>query len=180
MLLPNASMTSIDSVFLQRKTSRIFVGERQPADIPRLPRSGRKCVRLRCQCTDGAEIDHVTRQLRHEQSFDVGADDHFATATRRTEITDTGHFVAETNAACTMDASIHARLHQWSDVLVLDRSGKEIQCSPNSRGRWHAPFATELVVGETTAIATERHGLILQIAFTTLIADRTVQRMIDQ
>ena len=42
------------------------------------------------------------------------------------------------------------------------------------------PFATEIYVGKAAAIAAKSHGLILEIAFTTLVADWAIQGVINQ
>ena len=58
-----------------------------------------------------------------------------------------------------MDAAVHRGAHQRPDVFVLDRA---------------------LVFGKARGIDAERHRLILQIAFAALIANRTIERVIDE
>src|SRR6266511_1986435 len=58
-----------------------------------------------------------------------------------------------------MDAAVHDGLDQDPHVFVLDRA---------------------LVLLESAGIDAVGHGLILQIAFTTLVADRAIERVVDQ
>ena len=58
-----------------------------------------------------------------------------------------------------MNAAVHLRFDQRTDVFVLDRP---------------------LVLTETVLVDAIRHGLILEVAFSALVADRTVERMVDE
>src|SRR6185436_13778898 len=70
-----------------------------------------------------------------------------------------GNLRRETNAARAMDTPRHDGLDQRSDIFLLDRA---------------------LVLLVTAGIDAVSHRLVLQIAFAALIADRAVERMVDQ
>src|SRR5262249_8679979 len=65
----------------------------------------------------------------------------------------------EAHAAGAMDAPVHDGLDQHPYVFVLDRA---------------------LVLVEAAGIDAIGHGLVLQVAFPALVADRAIQRVIDQ
>src|SRR5262249_56921694 len=69
---------------------------------------------------------------------------------------DLGH---EADAARAVDAPIHDGLDQNPDILVLDRA---------------------LVLLESAGIDAVGHSLILQVAFSALVADRAADRMVGQ
>jgi hypothetical protein len=58
-----------------------------------------------------------------------------------------------------MDAAVHDRLDQRADVLVFDRA---------------------LVLVIAAGVDAVGHRLVLQVAFAALVADRAVERMVDQ
>ena len=70
-----------------------------------------------------------------------------------------GDFGGEADAAGAMDAAVHHRLDQRADVLVLDRA---------------------LVLAEAVAVDAVGHRLVLQVALAALVADRAIERMIDE
>ena len=70
-----------------------------------------------------------------------------------------GDFGHEADAARAQDAAVHRGLDQRAEIFVLDRA---------------------LVLAEAALIDAVGHGLVLQIAFAALIADRAIERMIDQ
>ena len=72
---------------------------------------------------------------------------------------DAGNLLAETHAASAMDATRHFSRHQRTQIRVPDH-----------------PFLFRV----TGAIAAITHGQILQFAFTALVADRAIQRMVDE
>src|SRR5262249_39547389 len=65
----------------------------------------------------------------------------------------------EADAARALDAAVHRGLDQSPEILVLDGA---------------------LVLLETRGIDAISHCLILQIAFAALVADRTIERVIDE
>ena len=70
-----------------------------------------------------------------------------------------GDLVREADAAGTVDTAGHDRLDQRPKILVLDRP---------------------LVLLEPRPVEAVSHSLILKIALATLVADRAIQRVIDQ
>ncbi len=73
---------------------------------------------------------------------------------------DPGHFLAETNASCAMNATGHfLGGYQRADIFVKN----------------HALFFT--IARFTTAVA---HREILQLAFAALVTDGAIQGMVDQ
>jgi hypothetical protein len=73
----------------------------------------------------------------------------------RPELRHAGDFGHESNAPRAVNAAIHDGLDQQSDVLVLDRA---------------------LVLLEAAGIDAVGHRLVLQVAFSALVADRAVER----
>ena len=124
-----------------------------------LPRARGKRVRLRGQRADRAEIDDVALQFGGQRLFQIGGDLHVLAAADGAEFRDAGHFGHETHAARALDAAVHRSLDQRTEIFVLDRA---------------------LVLAEPALIDTIGHRLILQIALAALIADRAIERMIDQ
>jgi hypothetical protein len=72
---------------------------------------------------------------------------------------DAGDVLAEAHAARAVDAARHVGGHKRADVLVLH----------------HA-----LALIETRGVAAEAHGEVLQLALATLVADRAIQRVVDE
>ena len=77
----------------------------------------------------------------------------------RTDLLDAGDLLGEADAAGAMDAAGHDGLDQRPHLLVV-----------------HRP----LVLLEARAVVAVGHRLVLQVAFAALVADRAVQRMVDQ
>jgi hypothetical protein len=123
------------------------------------PGAALEARRLGGQRADRAEIDHVARQLRGHGFGDVGADLHMFAAPGRAQFAQAGDFLAETHAAGAVNAARHIGGDQRPDVLV-----------PNH----------PLALVEARDIAAVAQRQILQLAFATLIADRAIQRMVDQ
>ena len=92
-------------------------------------------------------------------AFDVGADFHVLATAGGAELLDAGDVLAETHAARAVNAARHVGGDQRPEVLVLH----------------HA-----LALVETRRVAAEAHGEILQLALAALVADRAVERMIDE
>ena len=124
-----------------------------------LPRPRRERVRFRGQRPDRAEIDNVALQFRGHRFFEISRDLHVLAAADGAELGYASNFGGEADAACALDAAVHRGLDQSADVLVLDRA---------------------LVLAIAALVDTVRHRLVLQIAFPALIANRAIERMIDQ
>jgi hypothetical protein len=58
-----------------------------------------------------------------------------------------------------MDASVHDRVHNWPEILVFHRS---------------------FVLVVTASVVAVLHGNILEVAFTSLVTDWAVQRVVSQ
>ena len=124
-----------------------------------LPRARDERPRPVRQRADRAQIDHVGRQLRQHAAIEVGGDLHVLAAADGAQFLDAGHFRHEADAARAMDAAVHERLDQRADVLLFDRA---------------------LVLDVARAAEAVGHRLVLQVALTALVADRAVERMVDQ
>lgn len=70
---------------------------------------------------------------------------------------ESGNFLSKSDAASAVDASVHVSDNHWTDILILN-------CS------------FELVVSRS--IKTIIFRVVLQVALTTLIADRAIERMV--
>ena len=124
-----------------------------------LPGTRCKGIGFRGQRSDRAEVDHVALQLRGHGMFEIGRDLHVLATADRTELGYAGHLGREADAARAVDAPRHDGLDQRADIFVLDRA---------------------FVLLIAACIDAIGHRLVLQIAFAALIADRTVERMVDQ
>ena len=89
----------------------------------------------------------------------IGRDLHVLAAADRAEFRNARDFGYEAHAARALDAAVHRGLDQRPDIFVLDGA---------------------LVLGEAGGVGAVGHRLILQIAFAALVADRAVERMVDQ
>src|SRR6185436_9626450 len=84
---------------------------------------------------------------------------HILAAAGGAEVGYAGHFRGEANATGAVDAAVHARLDERADILVLD-------CA--------------LVFGVTAGVDAIGHRLVLQIALAALVADRAIERVVDE
>ena len=91
--------------------------------------------------------------------FEIGGDLHILAAANRTDFFNAGNFLRKADAARAMDAARHDRLDHRTHIFLGDRA------------LVHFIARMALAIG---------HGLILQIALTTLVANRTIKRMIDE
>ncbi len=124
-----------------------------------LPRAGDECVRLRGQRADRTQIDDVGRQFGIERTLDIGGDLHVFAAPGGAQLLNPGDFSQKANTARAVNAAVHAGLDQRTKILVGDGA---------------------LVLLVAAAVETVGHRLVLQIALAALIADRTIERVIDQ
>ena len=116
-------------------------------------------VGLRGQRADRADIDEVALQLRGQRLLQIGRDLHVLAAAGRAHFRRAGDFGGEADAARALDAAVHRGLDQRAEIFVLDRA---------------------LVLGEARGVDAVAHRLVLQIALAALVADRAIQRMVDQ
>src|SRR5271169_1665350 len=124
-----------------------------------LPRASDECIRLRGQRPDRTQIDDVGRQFGIERALDIGRDLHVLAASGGAQLLDPGNFGQKADATRAMDAAGHVGFDQRAEILVADGA---------------------LVLFEPAAVEAVRHRLILQIAFAALIADRAIERMINE
>src|SRR6185312_10088019 len=124
-----------------------------------LPRARNKRPRPVRQRADRAQIVHIRRQLRENAAIEVGGDLHVLAAADGAQLLDAGNFRHEADATRAVYAPVHERLDQRADVLFFDSA---------------------LVLDVARAAKAVGHRLVLQVALTTLIADRAVERMVDQ
>ncbi|OIQ84063.1 hypothetical protein GALL_341100 [mine drainage metagenome] len=116
--------------------------------------------RLAGQRADRAQVDHVARQFRVHRAFEEAGDLRMLAAVGHAQLHDSGHFLAETHATGAMDAAGHF-LHRDQRAGVLVE---------------HDALFFLVARGRRTVA----HGQILQLAFAALVADRAVERMVDQ
>jgi hypothetical protein len=128
-------------------------------DLAQLPGAAAELVGPRGERADRAQVDDVALELGGHGAFEVGRDLHVLAAADGAELLGSGDLGGEADAARAMDAAVHRGLDQRPDIFVLDRP---------------------LVLGEAVAIDAIGHGLVLQVALAALVADRTVERMVDQ
>ena len=127
--------------------------------LAELPRPRRERIGLGGQRPDRAQVDHVALQLGRHRVFEVGGDLHVLAAPDGAELRHAGDLAREADAAGAMDAPVHDRLDQRADVLVLDGA---------------------LVLLVAAGVDAVGHGLVLQVALAALVADRAVERVVDQ
>ncbi len=124
-----------------------------------LPGAGLEGRRLLQKRAHGAEIGDIALQLGPHGGFEIGRDLHVLATTDGAHVARPRHLGGEADTARAVDAAVHRRPHDRADVLVLDGP---------------------LVLVEARAGDAEGHRLILQVAFAALVADRAIQRMVDQ
>src|SRR3954464_15676312 len=110
--------------------------------------------------TPRAKIDHVARELGRRRPADERDGLGILAAADQAELHDPGDLLAETHAARALDAAAHLlRRHQRAELLSQDH-----------------PLLF-LVARVTVAVA---DGEVLQLAFAALVADWTVERVVDE
>ena len=108
---------------------------------------------------DRAQVDHVGGELRHHAVLEVGGDLHVLAAADGAQFLDTGDFGHEADAAGALDAARHVRLDQGAEVLFVNRA---------------------LVLIIARAADAVAHRLVLEVTFAALVADRAIERMVDE
>ena len=135
------------------------VVRRHQCGLGHFPGASTIAERLGVERAHRAQVDDVARELVLHGAFDVGADFHLLATTRGAEFLYAGDVLAETDAACAVNAARHVGGDQRADVFV---------------------FHHALAFVETRRVAAEAHGEILQLALAALIADRAIERVIDE
>ncbi len=132
---------------------------RHERHLRHFPGAGAVPVRLVVQRADRAQVDDVGRQLVVDALLDERRDHRLLAAADRAERRDARDFLAEPHAARAVDAARHVGGDERAEVLVLE----------------HA-----LALGIARHVAPEAHREVLQLALAALVADRAVERMVDQ
>ena len=127
--------------------------------LGQLPGPRGEGVRLGREGTDRAEIDDVALQVAVERLAQIGGDFRVLAPARLAHLGDAGDLGREADAAGARDAARHMGFDQRAEIKVIDGA---------------------LGFAETAEIDAIGHRLVLQIAFATLIADRAIERMVDQ
>ena len=124
-----------------------------------LPRTRFEGIGLAGQRADRAQVDHVGRQLVLGRLFQIRADLHGLAAVERADLVDTRHFLGEPHAPGAVDAARHRGLDERAHVLVGHGT---------------------LVLVIARAAAAIGHRLVLQVALAALVADRAIERVVDE
>jgi hypothetical protein len=101
----------------------------------------------------------IARQFRPHRAFEVRGDLHVLAATDRADLLDARDLLGKTDAAGAMDAPRHHRLDQRPHVFLGHRA---------------------LVLDVARVALAVVEALVLQVALTALVADRAVERMVDE
>src|SRR5690606_19243062 len=124
-----------------------------------LPAASAVAKRLVVQRADRAKVDDVPGELVAYAALDVRADHDVLGAPDRAELLDPLDFGAEAHAARAVDAARHIGRDERTEVLVLHDA---------------------LLLGIARYAPAEAEREILQLALAALVADRAVERMVDQ
>src|SRR5690606_35585901 len=127
--------------------------------LVQFPRTRREREGTRRQRTDGAQVDDIALQFGGHRVLEIGGDFGVLAAADQAEFGNAADFRREADAARAVDAAVHDRLDERADILVFDGA---------------------LVFGVAGRIHAEGHGLVLQVALAALVADRAVQRVVDE
>ncbi len=127
--------------------------------LAELPGPRRESIGLRGQRAHRANVDQIALQFRGQRRLQIGGDLHVFAAAGRAHLGHAADFGGKADAARALDAAVHRGLDQRAEIFVLDRA---------------------LVLGEAGGVDAIAHRLILQVALPALVADRAIQRMVDQ
>ncbi|MBA7473631.1 hypothetical protein ES707_08972 [subsurface metagenome] len=127
--------------------------------LAEFPRTGGKRIGFRGQRAHRADVDEIALHFRGQRLLEIGRDLHVLAAAGRAHFRGAADFRGEADAARALDAAVHRGLDQRAQILVLDGA---------------------LVLGEAAGVDAIAHRLVLQIALAALVADRAIQRMVDQ
>ncbi len=127
--------------------------------LAQLPWPGGKGVGFGGQRPHRAQVDDVALQVAVQHLVQIGGDLGVLAAPGLAHLADAGNLGGEAHAAGAGNTAGHRGGDQRPEVQFVH----------------HALGLSEAAAGHTVS-----HGLILQITLATLIADRTVERMVDQ
>ena len=129
------------------------------AVVLQFPGARGEAVGLGGKRADRAEIYHVAGHFGIHRAPEEGGDVRRLAAPRHAEFHHAGDFLAEAHAARAVNAPRHFGGDQRPDVAARDRA---------------------LALGEARIVGAVAHRLVLQRALAALVADRAVQRVVDQ
>ena len=127
--------------------------------LAQFPGTRRKGIGLRGQRADGTKVDHVARQFRGYGVAHIGADLHVLAAPCEAKLFHAGDFGGEPHAPGAVNTAGHLGFDQGAEILVGNGA---------------------LVFFEPRPVEPVEQGLVLKVAFASLIANRAIQRMIDE
>ncbi len=133
-----------------------YVDSRHP---PELPRPHFENLRFLQQRADRADVGEVAGKLAGHRLLEIGRDLLVLAAIEHPDLGHARDFLGEADAARALDAPRHGRLDDRPHVLFVDRA------------------LVLLEPGESPAIG---HCLVLEIAFAALVANRAVERVVDE
>ncbi len=140
-----------------RRTKRIH--HIDALGLAQLPRPRIERIRLGRQRPHRAQVDHVARQFRRQRLLEIGRNLGILATVRETDLIHARNFRSEAHAAGALDAASHDRVDQRPHILVINRA---------------------LVLGVARSGAAIAHRLVLQVALAALVADRAIERVVDQ
>ena len=125
-----------------------------------LPGTGLVTEEFAGERTHGTDVDHVAREFGVHGVTDKGFDFRMLATVRHAQLHAASNLLAKAHTAGAMDAAAHLfHADEWPDIFV----------------EHHAFFF--VVTRGTTAVA---YRQVLQLAFTTLVTDGAIQRMVDE
>ena len=127
--------------------------------LAQFPWTRHESIRPAGERTDRADINQIAGKLRRQRLFHIGADFHILTAIGAAQFRRAGNLGSKTHAACALNAARHHGFDERADILVL-----------------HRPLGFTV----TRLVMTIGIGLVLQITFTALVANRAIKRVIDE
>ena len=127
--------------------------------LAQFPRPRRKGIGLGGQRAHGAQVDDIALHIAVERLVQIGDDLAVLAAAGLAHLGDARHFGGETHAAGARNAARHRRAHKRAEVDVIHG----------------ALWLFEPRLGNAVG-----HGLILKVAFAALIANRAIERVVDE
>src|SRR6185437_8594712 len=124
-----------------------------------LPAAAAIAEGLAVERADRAQINDIAGELVIDAALDVGANLHVLAAAGSTHLLDTGDVLSEADTARAVNTARHVGGHERTEILVLDDA---------------------LALHEARYVATIADRQILQLALPALVADRAVERVVDQ
>lgn len=115
---------------------------------------------IRCECADRADVGGVERVIRIEQAAGVDGEGRVGAALREPEDRVTGDFIHEADAAAAHDATLVIEADARADIDIF--------------------WLFHLHVDEARHAAAVADRVFLESAFAGLVADRAIERVIDQ